>query len=134
MKRYKLREYTFRMIFTQEANTLVEEGKIEDLLTALDVEVEEDREQLTQRVKDLLSHIEEIDEIINTSLEKWSTITIAKVELALLRLATFEMKYDELAEQIAINEAVELAKKYGDEKSSKFLNGVLSKVAQNVKV
>lgn len=73
----------------------------------------------------------DIDEIIQSHLENWSFDRIAAVEKTVLRIATYEIKYmDDIPIGVSINEAVEIAHKYGDEKSGKFINGVLSKIIE----
>lgn len=80
-----------------------------------------------------LEHLEEIDHIISRHLENWTINRLANVDRNLLRIAVYEMKYmDEVPQAVTINEAVEIAKKFGDEKSSKFINGVLSKVKEEL--
>ena len=75
--------------------------------------------------------IPEIDEKINEIAEGWRTRRMGKVELTILRLAVFEMKYDEeIPEKVAINEAVELAKKFGGDEAPAFVNGILAKLIQ----
>ena len=70
-----------------------------------------------------------IDAIINEKVDKWKTTRMPKVDLAILRLAVYEIKFEEdIPEGVSINEAVELAKLYGTDKSSSFVNGALSKV------
>ena len=70
-----------------------------------------------------------IDEKINEIAEGWRTRRMGKVELTILRLAVFEMKYDEeIPEKVAINEAVELAKKFGGDEAPAFVNGILAKL------
>ena len=78
-------------------------------------------------------HIEEIDERIEANAEHWHKDRIAKVDLAVLRLAIAEMTFLEepTPEGVAINEAVELAKKFGTEESGRFVNGVLGKYARS---
>lgn len=72
---------------------------------------------------------EEIDQVISSHLENWSIDRIASVEKIILRIATYEIKYlDDIPPNVSINEAVELAKKFGDENSGRFINGVLSKI------
>lgn len=74
-------------------------------------------------------YIDDIDDIISMHLEKWTLDRIALVEKTILRIATYELKFtDDIPVAVAINEAVELGHKYGDEKSGKFINGVLSKI------
>lgn len=84
---------------------------------------------LTTLVEGVSKHIAHIDQTIHNNLEHWSLDRVATVEKTLLRIATFEIKYlDDIPEHVSINEAVELAKKYGEEKSGSFVNGVLSKL------
>lgn len=72
---------------------------------------------------------DEIDKIISNHLENWSLDRVAIVERTILKIAIYEIKYiDDIPENVSINEAVELAKKFGDETSGKFVNGVLSKI------
>ena len=70
----------------------------------------------------------EIDEMINTTARGWTTSRMGKVDLTIIRLAVYEIKFDEeVPDSVAINEAVELAKKFGQEESSGFVNGVLAR-------
>ncbi len=79
-------------------------------------------------------HLEQIDEIITVSAPEWPIPQIAQVDLAILRLAIFELLFDdEVPPKAVINEAVELAKSFGGENSSKFVNGVLGTVFRNSK-
>ena len=91
---------------------------------------EEDRRYLEKRVADMMDKIPEIDERINEVAAGWRTKRMGKVELTILRLALFEMKHDDaIPEKVAINEAVELAKKFGGDESPSFVNGILAKFA-----
>ena len=72
---------------------------------------------------------EEIDQLISSHLKNWSYDRVALVEKTVLRIAAFEMTYlDDIPVGVSINEAVELSHTYGDEKSGKFVNGVLSNI------
>ena len=74
--------------------------------------------------------MEEIDSILESASDGWKLKRMAKVDLSIMRLAVYEMKYDEeIPVSVAINEAVEIAKKYGQDESPSFVNGVLAKVA-----
>ena len=76
-------------------------------------------------------HLSEIDSIISSCLEKWTIERLPKTNLALLRLAIYEMKYnDDIPVCVTINEIVELSKKYADEKDAAFINGVLGTVSR----
>lgn len=79
-------------------------------------------------INGVIKNKEAIDIMINDHLDNWTLERIANVEKTALRIATYEMKFTDTPSAVAINEAVELAKKYGDEKSGKFVNGVLSKL------
>lgn len=90
-------------------------------------------EYLKQLVFGTVKHLNEIDEIIKSNLENWTLERLGNVDRNILRLAVFEMKYvEEIPHSVSINEAVEIAKQYGDENSGKFVNGVLSKVKSSL--
>ncbi|MBR1470089.1 MAG: transcription antitermination factor NusB [Lachnospiraceae bacterium] len=89
------------------------------------------REEVRERVLQILPEISELDGQLNEKIDGWDTTRIGRVELTVLRLALYEMQYDEsISEAVAINEAVELAKKFGQEKSAEFINGVLAKFTE----
>lgn len=91
---------------------------------------EEDRAYLEKKCRGVIEKIGEIDAAVNEVSQDWKTKRMGKVDLTLIRLAAYEMKYDEdVPVGVAINEAVELAKKYGTEESPSFVNGVLAKLA-----
>lgn len=82
--------------------------------------------------KGISPHMEEIDQVITVSAPEWPIPQIAQVDLSILRLAIFELLFDsEVPPKAVINEAVELAKAFGGENSSKFVNGVLGTVFRN---
>ena len=90
---------------------------------------EKDREYLQNRVEQIIEAIPELDAALNQVAEGWKTRRMGKVELTILRLALYEMKKDEtVPEKVAINEAVELAKKFGGSDSPAFVNGILAKL------
>jgi N utilization substance protein B len=129
MTRSKLREQVFLMLFMCEFHE-AEELNEQEQLYAQELEniSEENKEQITDRVKLVRTRLGEIDAMLSEKVEGWSFGRIGKVELAILRLAVFEIVFDDIPRGVAINEAVELAKKYGGEDSSSFVNGVLSKI------
>ena len=92
---------------------------------------EEDRNEISERVKAVIPHIPELDEAIDSVAEGWKVKRMGKVELSILRLAAYEMKYDDqVPVRVAINEAVELTKTYGGEESFAFVNAILGKLAK----
>ena len=85
-------------------------------------------------LKNVQAHIDEIDNIISENLQGWTMSRIPKVSLAVLRLGVCEILFiDDVPNGVAVNEAVELAKKYGTEDDAKYINGVLSSVVRAVK-
>ena len=90
---------------------------------------EKESKEANAKCQDILDNISEIDKAIEKALDNWSINRIGKVELAILRVAVYEIQYDKLEPAIAINEAVEIAKEYGGDKSGAFVNGILAKIA-----
>ena len=89
------------------------------------------REYVKDIAKGIKEKDEEITELISKNLKTgWTIDRISTVDLSLLKLAIYEIKYGEIPYKIAINEAVNLAKKYGEEQSSSFVNGILAKVVE----
>lgn len=136
MNRHTLREQVFKLLFRAEFNAPEEMEEQADLffesgdITATD----KDRKAITDKCIAIVEKIPEIDDMIRDNLVGWKIERIGKVELTILRLAVYEMKFDEsVPEGAAINEAVELAKKFGQDNSGAFINGVLSKFAQERK-
>lgn len=124
MNRRTAREKALQILFPIDINTKQPSEAIEDFL-----ESNEGHPFLTMLVEGVITYVDDIDTIISNHLENWTIDRIAAIEKTILRIATYEIKYvTDIPERVSINEAVELAKKFGDEKSSKFVNGVLSKV------
>ena len=132
MTRREIRELIFKMVFRVEFHD--EEEIPEQLrlfMDTLESAGEEDRAYIEHKVQDILTHLEEIDVIIDSSAQNWKTSRMAKVELTLIRLAVYEIRYDdEIPFKVAVNEAVELAKQYGTNDSPAFVNGILAKFAE----
>ena len=131
MTRREIRELIFKMVFRVEFHD--EEEIPEQLrlfMDTLESADEKDRAYMEHKVQDILTHLEEIDAIIDSSAQNWKTSRMAKVELTLIRLAVYEIRFEEdIPTGVAINEAVELAKAYGEENSPAFVNGVLARIA-----
>lgn len=105
-----------------------------DKAVSITLSEEDDIQDIKNKIKDIISKSDTIDGIIKENLETWDINRVGKAELAIIRLAVYEMYYDETVDlPVAINEAVELAKTYGDDKAPKFVNGVLSTVYKNHK-
>lgn len=133
MNRRSLREQVFKVLFRVEFNPMEEmDEQCRLFLEHEDMDISEaDGELITARFNAVHDRLEEIDSMINEKTKGWTIERMGKVDLAIIRLALFEMKYDEaIPEGVAINEAVELAKKFGQEESAGFVNGVLAKFAE----
>ena len=130
MKRSELREHIFKLVFRIEFN-----GK-EDMPEQLELYFEQlgevrekDLEYIQEKAKKIAERAGEIDALLNEHTKGWKTARMNKVDLTILRLAVYEMKFEEDVPQgVAINEAVELAKSYGTDDSSSFVNGILAKL------
>ncbi|WP_026525347.1 MULTISPECIES: transcription antitermination factor NusB [unclassified Butyrivibrio] len=132
MNRSELREQVFKLLFRVEFNTPEEmEEQVALFIENSDVDInEKDAAFIKNRFEQVVEKLSEIDGLINNETTGWNTERIGKVELAILRLAVFEIKFDEqIPTGVAINEAVELAKKFGQDGASSFINGVLAKFA-----
>lgn len=131
MSRSELREHIFRMLFRIEFNN-EEEMKEQEALyfDLLDPVSEKDQEYILNKYKAIVEKLREIDNVLNELSTGWKTRRMNRVDLTILRLATYELKWDEeVPDKVAINEAVELAKKYSSDSGPAFVNGVLAKVA-----
>lgn len=96
-------------------------------------EVVEDKSFIVKIVEGVMKHQKELDAIIQPIAPEWPLEQIARVDRTILRIGVFELKYDSsVPKKVVINESVELAKSFGAENSSKFINGVLGTVLKNL--
>ena len=122
MVRTELREHIFKMLFQIEFNDSVDMPEnLNYYFETLEDAKEKDKQYIQNKYEAILSHIEEIDGLLNENATGWKTTRMNKVDLSILRLALYEIKW---------NEAVELAKRFGGDNSSSFVNGVLAKFAK----
>ena len=130
MSRRELRELIFKLLFRVEFNQK-EELAQQEVFFFEDEEnqaEEEYSDQVKGKFRRIVERLDEIDAMLNEKAKGWSTNRMGKVDLTILRLAVIEIKYDEeIPTGVAINEAVELAKKFGQDSSPAFINGVLAK-------
>ena len=131
-RKSELREAAFLILFRldfHEETTIFDEVK--DFFEGEDAFSAEEIQFIYQKVAGVHEKMEEIDKALDEISVGWKTKRMTKVDLTALRLAYYEIKYDEsVPTATAINEAVELAKNYGTENSGSFVNGVLAKVAK----
>ena len=132
MTRRELRENTFKILFRKDFHEKSEfEEQFAFFADSFEKPLEEkDRAYIHDRAEEIFSRIEEIDQAIEGISEGWKISRMSKVDLTIMRLAYYEMKMDEdIPVGVAINEAVELAKKFGGDDSPSFVNGILAKLA-----
>lgn len=139
MSRREIREHIFKMLFgieffekkelDEQMNLYFEQVRDDEIQNHPSFVSEENREYLKERAKAVAGKAAEIDESINQVAKGWKTGRMSKTDLSILRLAVYEMKYDDrIPVSVAINEAVELAKKFGSDESPAFVNGILAKL------
>lgn len=139
LSRSEKREILFKLLFRAEFNSPEEmPEQIRFFFATEDIDdesetviSEEEREQLEKRESAILEKLPEIDKAISEKAVGWTIERMGKVDLAIIRLAVYELLFDdEIPVGVSINEAVELAKKYGRDESGSFVNGVLAKFAK----
>jgi N utilization substance protein B len=132
MTRATIREHIFKLLFTVEFHDAKGfEEQLELYLNTLGDIKQSDYDYIVEKAGSIAELIPEIDEKIDAVSVGWPVSRIGKAELAIMRLAVYEMLYDDdIPVNVAINEAVELAKKYGGDNAPSFINGVLAKLTK----
>ena len=133
MNRSTIRENAFKLIYSLEIQ------KREDLNEQMELYIESnnrDDKKAQKYIRDAVLGIEEnyneiIENIEKNLKEDWKIDRISKIDLSILKLAIYELKYTDIPFKVAINEAVELAKKYGEDSSRNFVNGVLASIIKS---
>ena len=132
MKRSAIREAAFKLIYSfeiQEPENL--EEQIDLYLECEEITDKEAKEYIVDAINGIRKHIDEINNLIKKNLKAdWTIERISKVDFSILKLAIYEIKYKELPYKVAINEALEISKKYGEETSRNFINGILASVVK----
>lgn len=132
MNRTEIREQAFKLIYSLEIQ------KKEPLEEQIELYIESNQiknKNAIEYIQDAVLGIEKNKEEIIKKIEKnlksdWKIERISKIDLAILKLAVYEIKYKEIPFKVVINEAVELAKKYGEETSKNFINGILASIVK----
>ena len=132
MKRSAIRELAFQLIYSleiQKTENLEEQTEL--YLECEEIEDDEAKEYIKDAVFGIKEHTSEIEELIEKNLKAdWKIDRISKIDLSLLKLAIYEIKYKQIPYKVAINECLELSKKYGEESSKNFVNGILASVVK----
>ena len=132
MTRSTIRDHIFKLLFRVEFHDTNElDSQIRLYMETLPSIDDADREYISDKTGTIAALIPELDEKIDSVSEGWPVSRLGKAELAIMRLAIYEICYDDdIPVNVAINEAVELAKKYGADNAPSFINGVLAKVVK----
>ena len=131
-----MRELAFKLVYSIEVQ---HDENIEEQIELYIQENDIEKLDVIDYIKDIINGIssnsQEIEEIIKKCLtEKWTIERISKINLSILKLAIYEIKYKDIPYKAEINEAVELAKKYGEDTSSKFINGALASAVKQMQL
>ena len=119
------------MVILYQIDFYVKEGMSYDIDEVIKENLEIDNKFVRDVVYGVIKNIENIDRIITKYLDNWDLDRLGKTDKAILRLGTYEMLYYDTPKVVVINEAVELAKKYSDDKIVKLINAVLDKIRDN---
>lgn len=131
MKRTKLRELTFKLIYSETIQKQLEEEEVANFFEENEIQTSEEKAYVQEIWNGIHEKETDIFEAIKRNLkEAWSIERIAKIDLAILKLAIYEMVYSKTPYKVVINEAVELAKKYGDDNAKVFVNGILASIVK----
>ncbi len=131
MNRSQVRELAFKLLYQIEIQKEVNNEDIELFFENNQINSEETKEYIEDIINGVAKESTDIIEEISKNLKQdWEVDRISKINLALLKLAIYEIKYKKLPYKVVINEVVELAKKYGEETSHSFINGILASVVK----
>ncbi len=132
MSRREARDTAFKLVFEIPFHGCDYKDRIDFFIENIEAELSDtDKEYVKKAVSVCFENLEEVDGKITPLLKNWTLSRLPKVSLSALRLAVAEMEYfDDIPYQVSINEAIELAKQYGDDDAPAFVNGVLDKIAK----
>ena len=131
MNRSSVREYAFKLLYSNEVQREISDEQLEVFFEENNINGQEYTDYIKQCFEGIEENLEEIKELIQKNLkENWTIDRIAKIDRAILKLAIYEMLYAKVPYKVVINEAVELAKKYGEDSSKAFINGILASVVK----
>ena len=132
MTKREEREHLFKLLFCKDFHEMAElDEQVEMYQEQRELENNEEFAPIRKKLDAIVAAEGSIDMILSEAASGWRLNRMGKAELTILRIAVYEMRYDEeVPEKVAINEAVELAKKYGNDSSAGFVNGVLAKLVE----
>ena len=134
MTRSEVRALALKLLYSLEIQKVEKEQYLEQInlfMEANEITNEKAYNYIKETIDGITENRQEIEKLISQNLtEKWDISRISKINLVLLRLSIYEMLYSKLPYKVIINEAVELAKKYGEETSPSFINGILANIVK----
>lgn len=134
MNRTDMRDNAFKLIYSleiQKAENIQEQTDL--YFESNNIKDEEAKKYITDAVMGIQKNQQEIlDDIEKNLKEEWKLNRISKMDLSILKLAIYEIKFSDIPYKVSINEAVELAKKYGEDKSKNFVNGILASIVKEM--
>lgn len=131
MNKSAIREITFKLLYSLEVQRSYEDEDMELFFEDIELESEQVKNQIKEDANEIIKNNEELEKQISNNLKSdWKLDRISKVNVALLKISIYEMLYKKVPYKVVINEVVELAKKYGEDSSSSFINGVLATVVK----
>ena len=131
MNKSAIREETFKLLYSLEIQKEFDTEEIDLFFEDTEIEDEKAKKEILNEINEIKEKNEDIIKQISENLKSdWNVERISKINVALLKIAIYEMLYKEVPYKVVINEVVELAKKYGEDTSSSFINGVLATVVK----
>lgn len=131
MNKSTIRELTFKLLYSLEIQKSYEDEDIELYFEDIELESNQIKKEIKNDINEIIKNNDSLVEQISNNLKaEWKLERLSKVNIALLKLAIYEMLYKKVPYKVVINEVVELAKKYGEESSSSFINGVLATIVK----
>lgn len=131
MNKSTIREVTFQLLYSIEVQKNLEEEDLDLFFEDIELDSQKVKREIKEDINNIRKNKEEIIKQISNNLKSdWKLERISKVNIALLKLAIYEMLYKNVPYKVVINEVVELAKRYGEDASSSFINGVLATVVK----
>jgi N utilization substance protein B len=132
MNRTEAREQAFKLLYSMEIQKENDEEQLELYFESNDITDNKTKEYIKDIWNGVKTNKEEINSKISSNLKaEWKLDRLSKVDLSLLKLAIYEMLYKNIPFKVAINEVIELAKKYGEDNSASFINGILASIVKN---
>lgn len=132
MSRRTARKHIFNLIFQIEFNKDIDTSEMMSVYSEEYKNYENsDVDFIRDEYEGIVDNIDSIDNIINEASKGWDVTRMPKTDLAILRLAVYEIEYSNVPDKVAANEAVELAKEFGEDKSPSFINGILGNIINN---